>query len=146
MGLDKRWVSILVLAVVGLHVVPVLYKLRHRDQPFWPILAWGMYREARDPGPIRTVLTHTSGVTAGNADVAIDAVLVGLPDDTFHRLYADPMAQGDAAAARALAARLNAQRPGDPFVELRAQLETDAITESGVAKDLQPPIAYRVGP
>jgi len=145
MGLGKRWVSILVAIVLGLQVIPVAYKLRHHDQPFWPIMAWGMYREARDPGPIRTTLTRTMGVTARDLDVPVDAVLTGLPDDTFHRLYADPMAAGNAAAARSLASRLNAMRE-DPFVELRVQVETDTITKHGVAKDLSPPLAYKVGP
>ncbi|MBA3345544.1 MAG: hypothetical protein H0T44_09650 [Gemmatimonadales bacterium] len=52
---------------------------------------------------------------------------------------------GDSSAAQQLFRRLNLKRQ-DPFVELRLESERYTVTESGIAKEENPTITYRVEP
>jgi hypothetical protein len=141
----KRFISIFILMVIGLHAVPVLQRLQDERQTLWPIMAWGMYRNARAPGPIQTTIRRVVGTTSKGEEETITPNLLGLSGYAFERMYIKPMRAGHSSAAHQLIARLNLSRD-DPFVELRLQSETYRVTETGVVKEDNPVIAYRVDP
>jgi hypothetical protein len=53
-------------------------KLQGEGQTLWPVMAWGMYRHSRDPGPIQTAITRIIGVTSKAEKEPVDASVVGL--------------------------------------------------------------------
>jgi hypothetical protein len=71
--------------------------------------------------------------------------MVGLQGAAVGRLYIQPMMAGDSSAARRLMSRLNAERQ-DPFVELSLRIERFALTDTGIVKQVRPPITYRSNP
>jgi hypothetical protein len=127
-------ISILILSVIGIHALPTVKKLRGEAQTLWPFLAWGMYRNARDPGPIMTAVTRVIGVTSKGARAPVDANLVGVSSFALKRLYTDPMLAGDSSAAQRLADRLNLERE-EPFVRFQLETETHTLTDAGTVKE-----------
>ena len=71
--------------------------------------------------------------------------LVGSSEWALLSLYARPMWAGDSTAAQRLFRRLNVKRE-DPFVELRLESERYTVTDSGIAKEENPAITYRLEP
>jgi hypothetical protein len=141
----KVLISIVILLVVGLHALPILQRLQGDRQTFWPFMAWGMYRNARVPGPIRTETRRIVGVTAKGERETVTTDLLGLSSYALERMYIRPMWTGDFSAARQLTDRLNRKRQ-DPFIGLRLESETYKITDGGVVKEDNPVITYRVVP
>jgi hypothetical protein len=140
---SKPFISVLILVIIGLHALPVLQKLQDKRQTFWPVLAWGMYKKSRNPGPIRIVVKHITGLTSTSAKERIDAELVGVSSYAFQRLYMEPLWMGNLSAARSLADRLNSGRQ-DPIVGFRLESETLILTSTGVVTEYNPAIIYQV--
>jgi hypothetical protein len=139
----KLFISISIFFIIGVHVLPVIQKTQNKRQTFWPIMAWGMYKNSRNAGPIRTVVTRIIGVTSQGKEEPVDAKLVGLSSFALGRLYLDSMRAGDSSAALRLADRLNLHRQ-DLFIEFRLESETYTITDNGIVKNYNPVITYRV--
>jgi hypothetical protein len=134
MHYHRLLVSILIISVIGIHALPAVKKLQGETQTLWPFLAWGMYRNSRDPGPIVTAVTRIIGVTSNGASTQVDANLVGVSSFVLKRLYIDPMLAGNLSVAQRLADRLNHERE-DPFVRFRLETESHTLTDAGIAKD-----------
>jgi hypothetical protein len=139
----KIWISILIIVAVGVHAVPVLY--RPMQKRLWPILDWGMYKESRPAGPIQANKLRVIGITLKGESQPITPYLVGSSGLALRGLYTKPMWDGDSSAARRLVRRLNRGR-ADPFVELRLESEKYLVTDTGVVKQENPVITYRVDP
>jgi hypothetical protein len=139
----KIWISILIIVAVGVHTVPVLY--RPMQKRLWPILDWGMYKESRPAGPIQANKLRVIGITLKGESQPITPYLVGSSGLALRGLYTKPMWDGDSSAARRLVRRLNRGR-ADPFVELRLESEKYLVTDTGVVKQENPVISYRVDP
>jgi hypothetical protein len=139
----KVWISILIIAAVGLHAVPVLYEpMRKR---LWPFMDWGMYKYSRPAGPIQTNRMRVIGITLNGERQPITPHLVGSSGLALRGLYTRPMWDGDSSAARRLVRRINRGR-ADPFVELRLESERYLVTDTGVVRQENPVITYRVDP
>jgi hypothetical protein len=82
------------------------------------------------------------GITARGQRESVTTDLTGVSITSFNMLYLQPMWTRDSSAARQLFSRLNRERD-DPFVELRLESETYTVTDSGVAREDNPPITYR---
>jgi hypothetical protein len=143
MWYTKLLISISILLIIGLHTLPAMQKLQGKDQTFWPLMAWGMYRNSRDPGPIRATVSRIIGETSKGEKKLVDAKLVGLSFYALQRLYWGPMWAGDSSAAQRLADRLNLERE-DPFAGFRLEKETQTISDAGIVKEENPVITYRV--
>jgi hypothetical protein len=140
---SKAVISILIILIIGLHALPIIQRLQGERQTLWPVMAWGMYKKSRNPGPIRMVIRHITGVTSMSEKKSVDASLIGLSSYAAQRLYLNSIWAGDSSAAQNLADRLNSGR-GDPFVEFRLESETRTLTEAGIATEYNPVIIYRV--
>ena len=143
--MDKRKliISIGILVVVGLHAVPLVQRLQGKRQTFWPIMAWGMYRNSRGSGPIQASIRRIIGITSTGEEWEVGPWDAGLSYFAFGRLYLTPMWKGDAFAAQRLADRLDRHRH-DGIVEFRLEGETYTLTNSGVIKEDNPVIFYQV--
>jgi hypothetical protein len=111
----------------------------------WPILDWGMYKESRPAGPIQANKMRVIGITLKGERQPITPYLVGSSGLALRGLYTKPMWDGDSLAARRLVRRLNRGR-ADPFVEVRLESEKYMVTDTGVVKQENPAITYRVDP
>jgi hypothetical protein len=140
---SKFFISLLILLTMGLHVLPIIQKIQRKEQTLWPVLAWGMYRNSRDPGPIRAVVKRIIGITSQNVQHPVDATLVGLSSYALQKLYLDPMWAGDSSTSQGLADQLNLHRE-DPFVGFRLEAKTHTLTDTGIATEYSPVITYRV--
>jgi len=144
--MDKRKliISIGILVVVGLHAVPVLQRLDGKRQTLWPIMAWGMYRYSFDSSsPVQTRITRLIGIMANGEKWGITPRDIGLSSYAVERQYLMPMRKADSSVAKALAGRLNRQRE-NPIVELRLESETYTITNTGIVREDNPVVAYRI--
>ena len=101
----RRRISIFIVAVLGLHVVPVAREFTGARETLWPFLAWGMYRHSHQP-PVETVVVRLFATTrdavrpVGPADAGFDPF-------AFRRLFQIPISEGDSAAAADLTRRLS---------------------------------------
>jgi hypothetical protein len=138
----KVLISILILLVIGLHAVPVLL-YQGKNQTRWPFLTWAMYAKSRPPGPVVATRSRIMGLTLKGEAERVTGTLLGLPTATLGRRYLQPMKEGDSSTARQLFSRLNRNRE-DPFVELRIEGETYTATDTGVVKQDNPVITYRL--
>jgi hypothetical protein len=137
----KRWSSIFIIVVIGLHAVPVVSAgLRKK---VWPFMEWTMYNDSRPPGPIGATKKRIVGVTAQGKQVAVTPEFLGSSIYALQGLYAQPMSKGDSSAARRLFTRLNRQRT-DSFVELRLESERYTVTDTGVVRKDNPVIIYGI--
>jgi hypothetical protein len=143
MSRSRTLISILILLVIGLHVVPALR--RGQTQTLWPFLKWSMYKDSRPPGPIEADIRRVMGTTQRGETQELTPEMVGLQGAAVGRLYIQPMMSGDSSAAPRLMSRVNAQRQ-DPFVELSLRIERFALTDTGIVKQVRPPISYRSNP
>jgi hypothetical protein len=143
LGQTKLWISILIAVTVLSHAVPVLY--RPMQKRLWPILEWGMYKESRPAGPIQANKLRVIGVTRKGESQPITPYLVGSSGLALRGLYTKPMWDGDSSAAQRLANRINRGRE-DPFVEIRLESEKYMVSDTGVVKQENPAIVYRVDP
>lgn len=140
---SKIWISLGILAVIGLHAVPVLSAGLRKQ--IWPLLDWGMYKESRAPGPIQVKKKRIVAVTQTGRKERVTPTLLGSTGYGLHALYEVPMLRNDSAAAQDLFKRLNVQRQ-DLFVELRVESETYTVSDTGVVKRDNPVITYRAAP
>ena len=164
---SKLFISILILLIIGLHPLPILQELQMGRQSFWPIMAWGMYRHSHDSkSSIQTVIRYTIAITSSGEELSIESIFtqqygrldffnlfrprstadsnfVGLNYFGLSRLYLGPMWGGDAAAAQRLADRLNRAREAR-IVEFRLESEIYTVTGTGIVKEDNPVITYRV--
>jgi hypothetical protein len=140
---SKVWISILIIFAVGIHAVPVLH--RGMQKRLWPILDWGMYKWSRPAGPIQANKMRVIAITLKGDRQPVTPQLVGSSGFALRALYTKPMWDGDSSAARQLVRRLNRGRT-DPFVELRLESEQYLVTDTGVVKQENPVITYRVDP
>jgi hypothetical protein len=162
---SKQCISVLILLVIGLHALPVLQGLLGKKQTFWPIMSWSMYRGSHSSQrPVQTAIRRTFAVTSAGHEFDIESEFAKprrslfnlfpgrIEDDTdalglgyfaYARFYLRPMWEGDAHAAQGFAERLNRGRE-DPIVELRLESETHKVTNSGIIKELNPALVYRV--
>lgn len=138
----KTVISAVIVLVIGLHAVPVLY--RSERGTLWPFMQWAMYKNSRPPGPIdvhrRRMLALTS---QGQWDTVTPRVL-GLSITVLKQRYLGPIGSGDLSTAPELIERLNRDRT-DPVVELRVEGETYTVTDTGIAKTVDPVVTYRAG-
>jgi hypothetical protein len=138
-------ISILVLLIIGLHSLPALQELSGKRQTFWPIMAWGMFRKSYDSDrPIKTSIKRILAITAQDEVLQISAWDAGLGHYGFQRLYVNPMAAGNALAARHLAAQINRGRD-DSIVKLILQIETYILHKAGLGKEDVSIVTYWVG-
>lgn len=140
----KLWVSVLIVLALGLHAVPAILRSGTR-QVTWPFLVWGMYKESRPPGPITADRRRIIAVTASGSRKELEADLTGLSTPALGRDFVLPMMQGDSVAARRLFHRINTGR-SDPFVELRVEVERYTIDDTGLVRNDNPIMAYRLDP
>jgi hypothetical protein len=141
----KLFISIAIVLVIGLHALPILEELLGHRQTFWPIMAWGMYRQAHDPQrPIQGSLNRIIAITAAGEALQIGPPEAGLGYFAFHRFYLGPMSSGDSSAARQLADRLHRHQK-DPIIELRVESGTYTLTGTGLVKGNSLVATYRVG-
>ena len=140
----KRWVSLLIVLVVGLHALPVL-SYQGVAQTRWPFLVWAMYARSFPPGPVQTTVRRLVGTTASGRTEEVTPKLVGLSKSTYRNLYINPLYQGDTATALALLERVNRQL-SDPLVEIRTEGLIYRLADQGLVTEPFPVIAYRVPP
>lgn len=136
----KALTSIAILAVIGLHAVPVLHS-RERDT-LWPFMVWAMYKNSRPSGPVEVNRRHILAVTAAGRRDTVTPHLLGLSitvlDQRFHR----PLMGGDTTVVPVLFERLNRQR-ADPYVALHLVSETYTVTDTGLARRTNPVVTYQ---
>ncbi len=142
---SKVWVSVLIVLAVGLHAVPAVTR-PGQQQVLWPFLVWGMYKESRPPGPVTADKRRLVAVTERGQREEVTSNLSGLSRPTLGRSFIQPMMAGDSSAARRLLRRLNDARPTDRFVELRLEIERYTIADSGLVRQDNPVIAFRLDP
>ncbi len=137
---QKTLASIAILAVLGLHAVPMLYS-RERDT-LWPFMVWAMYKHSRPAGPVEVNQRHILAVTATGARDTVTPDLLGLSITVLDQRYHRPLMKGDTAVVPGLLERLNRGRT-DRYVELHLVSETYTITETGLARAKNPVVIYR---
>ncbi len=138
----KRVISVLIILAVGLHALPVILR-QGQNQTLWPFLGWAMYKDSRAPGPVQAEKRRIVAVTRGGATEEVNWALTGMPLPAIGRTFVAPLMRHDSAAARQLMDRLNAGR-SDPVVELRLEIERYTIVDTGLAREQQPPLTYRL--
>jgi hypothetical protein len=141
---SKLLVSILIVLAIGLHAVPAIARQGGR-QVMWPFLVWSMYKESRPPGPVTADKRRLMAVTADGRQEEVADNLTGFSRPALGRSYIQPMMAGDSAAARRLLLRINRGR-ADPFVELRLEVERYTIADTGLVRQDNPVITYRLDP
>jgi hypothetical protein len=101
----RRWISVFILTILGLHVVPVARELTGARETLWPFLTWGMFRHSSGP-PVRAIRLRLFAVTM-DGDRLVEASDTGLDRFGFRRYYQWPIAGRDSAAVQDLAQRLS---------------------------------------
>ena len=137
----KTLTSVVILLVIGLHAVPVLHSGERGT--LWPFMVWAMYKHSRPAGPVAVNQRHILAVTAAGARDTVTPHRLGLSitvlDQRFHR----PLMGGDTTVVPRLFERLNQGRT-DPYVELRLVSETYTVTDTGLARQDNPVVTYRL--
>lgn len=126
--MGRSSITAFIIAVLALHLVPVVREFTGARETLWPFLAWGMYRHSSAP-PVETT-THRilARTDAGTRRVG--------PEDTgferfaFRRFYQVPIASGDSTAARDLAGHL-AVRWKTPVREILLEEAEVTLSEDG---------------
>ncbi len=136
----KTVISIVIALVIGLHAAPVL--LWGERGTLWPFMRWTMYMNSRAPGPIDVNQRRILAVWASGARDTVTDRLLGLSITVLKQRYLGPIGRGEEAAARDLMARLNQGRT-DSVVELRVSNEIYTVTDTGIAKTVEPEITFR---
>jgi predicted DCC family thiol-disulfide oxidoreductase YuxK len=141
-------VSILILVILGLHgwanIAKAVIPSSKMGDRLWPFLAYGMYRNSRQPGTIRTTKHHLFAVTARGRELKVVPELVGMYGPALNRHYLRPMLGGNPSAPRLLAERINRGRE-DPVVEFRIDSEIFVIAEAGVVLEGKQSVSYPAG-
>jgi hypothetical protein len=137
----KFFISLLIILFVGLHAVPIVDN-QGQHQTYWPFLKWSMYKDSRPAGPVQSQKRRIVGITANGEMDTVTTSVLGLSRSTAGRMYIQPMMKGDTSVARQLFSRLNQDRP-DPYMELRVEIETYTITDTGIVRRDNPDIVYR---
>jgi hypothetical protein len=101
-----------------------------------------MYMNSRAPGPIDVNQRRILAVWASGARDTVTDRLLGLSITVLKQRYLGPIGRGDEAAARDLMARLNQGRT-DSVVELRVSNDVYTVTDTGIAKTVEPEVIFR---
>jgi hypothetical protein len=139
---SQRWISLVIVLVIGLHALPIISYQGHR-QTRWPFLAWAMYAASFPPGPISTNERWMVGVTASGDTTLLDRETVGVSTPALVKSYLRPLTLGDSAAARRLFERVNGRRR-EPLVAIRLEGKRSTLTDTGVVVEAYPPITYHL--
>lgn len=135
----KTVISIVIALVIGLHAAPVV--LWGERGTLWPFMRWTMYMNSRALGPIDVNQRRIVAVTAGGASDTVTDRLLGLSITVLKQRYLGPIGRGDEAAAGDMIARLNEGRT-DSVVELRVSNEVYTVTDTGIAKTVEPELVF----
>ncbi len=137
----KTLISTVIILLIGLHAVPVLYRAERGT--LWPFMQYAMYNTSSLPGVVRAQVRHAYGVTSRGERTEVTPYLLGLSITVLDFVYLRRMAFGDDSVAQALIERLNRDRK-DPFVELRLESESYTVTDTGVVREDNPGVTFRV--
>jgi hypothetical protein len=103
-----------------------------------------MYGPAFKGGrPIRTIRHRIHGITTQGEELEITKVHSGLGFWALNELYVEPMWAGDASAAQRLAERINRSLE-KPVIAFRLQKEILTLSKTGILKEDEPVMTYRV--
>lgn len=139
---SKLAISAFVLALMALHLVPIVQEMRTGGQALWPIMAWGMYRHAHRP-PVTATSWEIIAETAGGERWEVGPHDAGQGPSGFGTLYVEPLAGGDSTAALRLGQILNRARE-DRVARLVVEEATYRVTDEGVVATPGTPITYRL--
>jgi hypothetical protein len=118
-----------ILAVLALQLVPVAREFTGDRETMWPFLAWGMFRHSSEP-PVETTVYRLLATTDRGAR-RVRSGDAGFDRYAFRRSYQVPIGQGDAAAARDLARRLEL-RWRTPVREILVEEVTITLSTEGL--------------
>jgi hypothetical protein len=122
-------------------VMPVLQRLQDKRQTWWPIMAWGMYRESFPPRPITLWQRRLIGVNAEGAEQEIHHWQSGYSPFAFKRIFLKPMLDGESEAARRLAEKINLHLDV-PIVAFRIESKLYTQTDTGIKEEDYPGIFF----
>lgn len=142
MTADRRKIltSVVILLVIGLHAVPVIHSAERGT--LWPFMVWVMYKNSRPAGPVEVHQRHILAVAASGARDTVTPDLLGLSITVLNQRYHRPLMTGDTTVVPQLFQRLNRRRT-DPYVELRLVSETYTVTDTGLARRVNPVLSWR---
>ena len=147
MSLSRLLVSALILVVMGLHLGADAARAIHFSQWLgsrsWPVQAYGMYRNSSSDPVIRTTKRRLIGMTARGGDLEIQPRVSGLESQALFFHFVDPMQEEVQSVADRLADRINIGRL-DPVVAFRIEEESVEISDSGLVREILPPVTYTV--
>jgi hypothetical protein len=157
-------ISLFIVLIIGLHVLPLIQEYTGKRQTFWPIMAWGMYRNSRPANvkiSVKKVQISAKTETGSILDITSihhppffnllrntykkDENRIPLGHYAYQRVFVNPMLQGDKNAARKLATLLNRNRQ-DRVTHIQIQTERYDMSDAGIEKVDSPIIAYDVSP
>jgi predicted DCC family thiol-disulfide oxidoreductase YuxK len=145
MSLPEILISVLIAFAVALHgwanVAKAIVPSSWMGDRSWPFLAYGMYRTSYGPGTIRATKSQLFALTARGDEFKVAPEVTALYGPALNRHYLGPMRNGNRAATRRLADRINIGR-SDPVVGFRSDGETYAITDSGVILESRQSVTY----
>jgi hypothetical protein len=121
--------------------MPVLQRFQDKRQTWWPIMAWGMYRESYPPRPITSLQRRLIGVNAKGEEQEIHHWQSGYSSFAFNRIFLKPMWQGESEAARRLAEKIN-HHLDVPIVALRIESKLYTLTDTGIKEEDNPDIFF----
>jgi hypothetical protein len=120
------FLSALILVVIGLQASTFVTGTK-----IWPFMAYCMYSDSHGPGTIAASKYRTVAQTASGETLDVNVELTGLLFFALKERYLSPLRQGDIAAARNLADRINRRRQ-DPVVAFRVETERYEMTPEGI--------------
>jgi hypothetical protein len=104
-------------------------------------MAWGMYKESHEPGPITLNQRRIIGINAKGEEQEIYHWQSGYSPLAFKKMFIKPMSNGDAEAARRLAKKIN-RRLDVPIISFRVESQVYTLTDAGVTREDSPPIIF----
>ncbi len=141
-------ISLVIVVVLGLHGLANLAKALMPSSPLgdrsWPFLAYGMYRQSYDPGPIRTTKHNVIGITASGEHLHLGPANLGMYPYALRRRYLDQLRRGSTTTTRFLADRINIDRQDDLVTAFRVESETYIISGTGVTLQAKESVNYPV--
>jgi hypothetical protein len=136
----KTLASVVIVLVIALHAVPVLYRAERGT--LWPFMQWAMYKNSRPAGPVQAQRRNLLAATAAGRQDTVTPHLLGLSVTVLEQRYLRPLMNGDSSVVPDLLARINRERE-DPYVLLRLESETFTVTDSGIARRVNPVVTWR---
>lgn len=138
----KTVASAVIVLVIALHAVPVLYRAERGT--LWPFMQWAMYKNSRPAGPVQAQLRNLTAVTDAGRRDTVTPRLLGLSITVLEQRYLRPMMNGDSSVVPGLLERLNRERE-DPYVLLQLESETWTVTDTGLARQVNPVMTWHAG-